>query len=411
MADEFKTEKIAFEPFGTLEGVLKGQPFKIFPQGTWYRGDRKLDVSAERLKEFAANVKAGRPQFRIPINLNHNHESGKVGSIDDVEYLPDAKDGPGLYATKFELSDKGKKAIKDDGYDQVSGEAVWSLLDGAKWQDNRTGQYHDNVLVGLALTPTGFWGKDVALFTANPTPPKRGNGYTKLREMMKAKFDELMAMVKDEDGDGEPDDMPEMPPKKKMPDMNTAETPVADAAEQPAAEAASQGVETMAEVEKPTPPATEQMTQVITAEQFAAVQAELAAQKQTAENFRVELAKTNRARRLDQLTARVDAFMAIGAEKAELATKLLDLEEKAPELFGYFDGLLAALDGALVKAELFDAKANGRQPAEERGAETFAAVTDKVWAEKYDRDPAKYEAAAAEVAKAQPKLYQASRAR
>ena len=167
----------------------------------------------------------------------------------------------------------------------------------------------------------------------------------------------------------------------------------------------------MAEVEKPTPNAAEQMTQVVTAEQFAAVQAELAAQKQAAETFRVELAKTNRARRLDQLTARVEQFMAISADKAELAGKLLDLEEKSPELFGYFDGLLAQLDGALTQADLFTARADGRPAKEERGAETFADAAAKVWAEKYDSDPAKYELAANEVAKAKPALYQASRGR
>jgi hypothetical protein len=153
------------------------------------------------------------------------------------------------------------------------------------------------------------------------------------------------------------------------------------------------------------------MTQVVTAEQFAALQAELAVQKQAAEKFAAELRQTNRARRLDQLTARVDSFTAISAEKGELATKLMDLEEAAPALFGYFDGLLAQLDGALATGGLFTATASGRQPKEDRGAETFAAEVEKVWAEKYEREPAKYELAANEVAKANPALYQASRGR
>ena len=160
---------------------------------------------------------------------------------------------------------------------------------------------------------------------------------------------------------------------------------------------------------QPTPPAPEQMTQVITAEQFAAVQAELAVQKQAAEKFAAELKQVSRARRLDQLTARVEGFTAISAEKGELATKLMDLEEAAPALFAYFDGLLAQLDGALGTGGLFTARANGLTPKEDRGADTFAAKVDAVWAEKYDREPAKYEAAANEVAKAHPALYQASR--
>ncbi len=402
-------EKLGFEPFGTVDGVLAGAPIKIMPVGKFYRDERVLDITEADLQEIERNVAAGLPRFRIPINENHGSD-GKVGTIKAVKYLPDGPDGRGLYATDYELTDAGRAAVKARKWDAVSPEMIWAK-NGATYQDPQTGKRLDNVLVGLALCDKPYFGHDnVALFSADAPAadkPRRGNGYTKLREMMRAKFDELMAMVKDEDGDGEPDEMPEM----KTPEGMSADSLVAGAADKPAAEAASQGVETMAdEKTQPTPPATEQMTQVVTAEQFAALQVELAAQKQMAEKFAAELRQTNRARRLDQLTARVDGFTALGAEKAELAAKLLDLEEQAPALFGYFDGLLAQVDSALA-AGLFGALATGKAPKEERGAETFAAEVERVWAEKYDRAADKYEAAANEVAKAKPALYQASRGR
>ena len=426
-------EKLGFEPFGTLDGVLAGKPIKIMPVGKFYRDERVLDITESDLREIERNVAAGLPRFRIPINENHQ-PGGKIGTVKSVKYMPDGPDGKGLYADAYELTDVGKQLLKDGRYDALSPELIWTK-NGATYQDPQTGKRLDNVLVGVAICEKPFFSHDhVALFSATEPSmdkPKRGNGYTKLREMMKAKFDELMAMVKDDDGDGEPDEMPDMPPKKKMPEMatatfstsatfgtsvakadwtpmNTATTPVADAADKPAAHAATQGVDTMADTNiQPTPPATEQMTQVITAEQFAAVQAELAAQRQAAETFRVELAKTSRARRLDQLTARVEQFMAISAEKSELAGKLLDLEEKAPELFGYFDGLLAQLDGALVQSDLFTARADGRDRQPERGADTFDAAVARELKDHFDGDQSKYAEAALAVARRDPALARA----
>ena len=72
-------------------------------------------------------------------------------------------------------------------------------------------------------------------------PPKRHNGYTKLREMMKAKFDELMAMVKDDDGDG----MPDEPAHEGM----TADIPPAT---QPAAEAVAEAMRASSSDDKTT---------------------------------------------------------------------------------------------------------------------------------------------------------------
>src|SRR3990167_5116036 len=125
---------------------------------------------------------------------------------------------------------------------------------------------------------------------------------------------------------------------------------------------------------QPTPPATPQTATgqgerfSFTPEEFAALKAKADKADQLVaivDSMGVNLRKVERARRLDQLTAHVDGFTAIGADKAELAAKLQELEEAAPALFTYFDGLLGQLDGAL-SAGLFGALATGKQPADER---------------------------------------------
>src|SRR3990167_6384961 len=161
-------ERIALEPFGSLDSLLTGLPFKIFSVGRWYREERTLDITPDRLKQFSANLKAGLPRFRIPINIEHDRTLGTYGGVDDVEYTETGTDGPGLYATRYELTDEGRKLVEQKKFPGVSGEAIWTLNNGAKYQDPKTGKYFDNVLAGVAMTSTPFFGNDVALFTAFP---------------------------------------------------------------------------------------------------------------------------------------------------------------------------------------------------------------------------------------------------
>ena len=167
--------KMVFEPFIKFE---QGTPIRVLPEGVWYRGTRKLEVTKERLLEMAKNFASGLPRFRIPINLDHKEFGGKVGTIKNLQYLPDGPKGSGLYATEYEFEDKGLEAIEEHGYDAVSAEVVWTIggNNGGKYQDPETGNMFDNVIVGMALTPKPFFGhKNVALFcvdqpTAAETP-------------------------------------------------------------------------------------------------------------------------------------------------------------------------------------------------------------------------------------------------
>lgn len=404
----FKSGRYAFEPFGTLDGVLRGDPFKIFPQGKWYRGNRELNITKERLVEFAANVKSGLPRFRIPINENHAGV-GKVGTISEVEYMEQGPDGPGLYATRYEFTDEGKKLIEQKRFDAVSGEAVWTLFDDAKYQDPTTGKTHDNVLVGVALTNKPFFGHDqVALFTAavlrqaqDEPKPKRGNGYTKFRETMRAKFEELMAMLGDEE-------MPEKEEKKMGDDMPEKHNAVLTVDSNPPLT----GVITMTQ-SIPTPE-----TFSVKKEEFEALKAQaaeaaklkeqFAALQTQSETFAAKLAEAEkanieqkRARRLDQLKA--EKFTAIPDKQETLAEKFLILEEKDPELFKYFNDLLHTLDTQITQSMLFSQIATPRTGGVE--VETFEAYTEQVLTDKFSGDRAKYEQAMNLAATLRPDLF------
>lgn len=159
-----RSYQMAFEPFAKME---PGKPMKLMPVGTWYRGKRVLELTADRLKQIEDNFKKGLPRFRVGFSLDHAEDRGKVGDIEEVAYLAEASDGPGLYATKYNLTERGVKALEMDGYDAVSAEVVWTL-NGATYQDPETGSEHDNVLVGAAFTPRPFFGhSQVALYSAD----------------------------------------------------------------------------------------------------------------------------------------------------------------------------------------------------------------------------------------------------
>ena len=158
---KFNSVLLSFEGFGKLD---LSKPIRLLPEGKWFRDSRELDITQERLLEMVRNFKNSLPNFRVGFNLDHEDTGGKVGDIKDVAYLPGGPQGSGLYATEYELTEKGQKAIDEDGYDGVSCEVVWTL-NGSMYQDPVTGAEHDNVLVGVALTPYPFFGHgELALY-------------------------------------------------------------------------------------------------------------------------------------------------------------------------------------------------------------------------------------------------------
>ena len=162
-AKEGNSYRVAFEPFAK---VANGDPIKLMPIGKWHRGDRELDITKTLLEEVIANFEAGRPLHKIGIDLDHAEGAGKVGDVTKIAFLEgkDAPRGDGLYITDYDLTEKGVKAVTEDGYDAVSAEIVWSIA-GSMYQDPRDGTEYDNVLTGVALTPRPFFGRDVAIYS------------------------------------------------------------------------------------------------------------------------------------------------------------------------------------------------------------------------------------------------------
>jgi hypothetical protein len=384
MSSDIPYERLAFEPFGSLDGVLKGAPIKVFPVGTFYRDERKLTLTPERLKEFAANFKAGLPRFRVPINENHSGV-GKVGTVQDIAYLADGPEGAGLYATQYELTDEGKKLISQKRFDAVSGEAIWTLNGDAKYQDPTTGKKHDNVLVGLALTDRPFFGHDnVALFSdhSDARYSSTRRGIAKMKELMAS----LMGLLEKDFMEDLPDHKRETASESLMQGEYIMTTPNSSTATNIAAPAI---------VPMVMPVAVSAETFTLKKEDFEALRAEnekakieLAAVRTQADAFAAQLRETQRARRRDQLVEHCRTFVAVPFQATELAEKFQTLEEKDAELFTYFDGLVKTLDKALTEAELFGQKGSGRGGGLQ--AETYEALGARLLAEKFDGDPEKW---------------------
>jgi hypothetical protein len=262
------------------------------------------------------NFRAGLPRFRVGINLDHKEDAGKVGNIRQVAYLPDGWNGPGLYATELELTPKGEKAIGEDGYDGVSAEVVWTLNDGARYQDPETGSEHDNVLVGLALTPTPFFGhQHVALFSA-----KEQNMDTSLIESLRTGLLQLLGLKGDEPA-------PEPEPE---PDPIPAEE----------AEVSMEKDEFEAKLKASTDA--------------------LAAEKARADKLEAEIAAEKLAARKVALKAEAESFKALAIEPDKYAEGMAELEGLKPEVAEWLRKVLAGAEAAAkaVTSELGTSQSN-----------------------------------------------------
>lgn len=335
--------KYAFEEFKSVEEVLAGQPFKIFPVGTFYRGDRVLSITDERLIQMEANFKNSLPRFRVPINENHSG-IGKVGTILDVEH----RAGDGLYATKYEFTDTGKKLLEDKRYDAVSGEVFWTLNEGSKYQDPNTGEYFDNVLCGMALTDTPYFGHDeVALFSATK-PTLKGN------EMEKEEFDAKMKAQSDDFA------------------AKLAEQEKTLKAQKDAFDA-----------------------------QLKTQQEQFDAEKKRADEFAQKLAAEQKTRKLVDLTREAtDVFTHISIAPDEFATNMYTLETVAPELATWVRDQFTAIETQMAQSSLFTQFS--KTHSKEQGVETLETLAAKILAEEFKGDKSKTTDAYVEASKRRP---------
>ncbi len=363
-AKEGMFQQCAFEPFATLAGTLSGAPFKILPIGKFYRGDRAIDITADDLMGIERNVKNGLPRFRIPINPDHKDDVGKIGTVHEVEFRKDGEDGPGLYATKYDLTDRGKKLVSEDGYDAPSAELVWTKNDGQKYQDPFTGEYHDNVLVGVAFTPRPFFGhNNVSLYSANPGAlMKETDTFAQFKEW----FTELFKEHKEE--------MKEVPTPEKAEDnkeSNMADTTVI-----------TDTFDAKAKIDELTAQLGKQ------AEEFKAAQEASLAEKKRADEFAVQLSNERKTRRLSELRQVGDTFVALPIKSDEFAEKFYALEQVNADLAKWFTDKFAQFNTDMATGDLFSQVS--RRDARKAEVETIETFAVKIMAEETKQDKSKY---------------------
>lgn len=111
----------------------------------------ELDFSPARLANILANFNANTYGQQLPINAEHDSAaSGAVGWIADMRLAAD-----GSLEVKPEWNERGMALLAGDRFRYVSAE----FFD--RWQDPVTGEWHDDVAVGLAICTRPHFKTDV----------------------------------------------------------------------------------------------------------------------------------------------------------------------------------------------------------------------------------------------------------
>lgn len=390
MAKENQSVQLAFEPFA----FENGQPIRILPEGTWYRGDRKLHITKQLLEEVQNNFEMGLPQYRVGFNLDHAEDRGKVGDIHKLVYLDNLPTGPGLYATEYDFLPKGLKAIEEDGYDGVSAEIVWSMNDGAKFQDPETGEEYDNVLVGVALTPQPFFGHgQVALYSATPTS-KKENAIEQAWKSFRESLSDAIFGKEDVIEDGVIEDLEEQ-------DLDGGDT-MSEDIEKLQAELDARAEELAArdgELETLSAELAELRKEIEELE--ADENADEFVSKKDYEALSARHEKLEADVRKEKLEAEVMAFKAVSLDKDEYIEKMSALEDTSPESAKWLKTILGGVDKSLAEAGLFEEIGSS---AEDTARDLEALTQQKIKTE-FAGDQSKYAEAMQLVIKEFPNLY------
>ena len=394
MAQE-NSVQLAFEPFS----FENGQPIRILPEGSWYRGDRKLNLTKQLLVEVQNNFEQGLPQYRVGFNLDHAEDRGKVGDIHKLVYLDDLPAGPGLYATEYDFTPKGLRAIDEDGYDGVSAEIVWSMNDGAMFQDPETGEEYDNVLVGVALTPQPFFGHgQVALYSATPTS-KKENAIEQVWKSFKESLSEAIFgkedIIEDDDtGNLETQDINggEDMSEEKLQEELDAKVEELDAKKEELATKDGE-LEALSEELKARREEIEALKIDEDADEFAIL-------KGAHDKLSAKYEKLEAEVREEKLAAEVKAFKALALDKDEYIEKMSALEDKDSELAEWVKAKFGGFDKSLAEAGIFVEFGNDHEDT----ANTLTALVEQKLKSSFGDDQSKYAEALAMVAKEHPAL-------
>lgn len=397
-ANEAMSEMLWVDPFA----YTVGKPFRIFPIGTFKRGERIIDLTAERLAQMKANYEAQRPRWKIPIYAGHpdtNLDPPKLGNVSKLELQSD-----GLYATP-ELTDEGVQLISDGKYQYVSPGVIWSA-----YKDEQGNEF-DNVLDHIALTNRPFFGNQTAIFSSDANLMKGGdaveeNKLTVLFNMFRALFADAMmecpeckAQMKkggkcpqcgheDKSMEGmASDNTPETFKTKEGNNNMSDQTPVINVEEFNALKQKAEQFDALK----------------VQADEFAA---KLEAEKARADNLAEQFTVERKARAIEGLKVRAEKFAVAlpGVKPDEYADKFYALAEKDTDLAKWFMDKFDALNTVLAQSAVFTQLSRDNAANTDETIETLAT---KVVAEKFAGDMKKYGEALVEAGKQRPDLAEA----
>jgi len=374
------SERIAVEGFMAQDFK---HPFKIMPIGKFYRGERILDITPERAREIYSNWKQGLPRYGLSINVEHGNDKtqpGVIGRVKEIALRPD-----GIYAERVEFSKIGEDLLNEDRYRAISPEIIWSLNEGAKYQDPKTGAWFDNVLVGIAVTTTPFFGQDVQVFSAKQNKAfgtktiEDENFDSPTRHQVHVETTQGGNMDKSKMSDAQ---------KKQMKEMMDAGASEADALKklQDAEDKKDQGADE----------GTEQAAARAKAESFTEMKAtidlmtaKLADSEAKHEALVHQFAAERQLRRTVEFVEAAEQFSALPAKQDELGMHMLwmydaDTSDKK-ENYGYFEGLFKQLNEVSKNSRLFEPTGSERFDGE--GQDPFLAEVEKVRIDLFRAEP------------------------
>ena len=182
--------------------VTPGEPFRLFPFGTIYKGGEKHEITPE----FAKTVRL--PHFKAPLKLgSHDDETPAGGFIVGLEVKND-----GLYAIP-EWNDAGKKALEDGAYRYHSPEILWN---GALEDPTTGNMMYGPMIIGGALLHTPHLGEATAFYSAEITTTKENDMTQENIQVPKSFLESLLGFLKPKQE--EPPTEPPAPVEPKIPE-------------------------------------------------------------------------------------------------------------------------------------------------------------------------------------------------
>ena len=163
----------------TIERLSVDDPdrwFRIMPVGTFERFGRRVQVTRDDIGEIVRNWLRGIPDSVLPVNRAHQNAEGRVGHIASLDARAD-----GLYARINWLPD-GLELLRAGAFRYVSPEIIWGETDFE-------GRRVRNVLMGLALENSPFFGEKVAIYSLE----KAEEGHHQVEDQLQGK-EESMAI-------------------------------------------------------------------------------------------------------------------------------------------------------------------------------------------------------------------------